>query len=111
MATGDSKEFGPGFYTMSIDSLASGDCALVGANWYSRVVVDTMGLRMRASDVSNQQGGNLPGDPWVVIGPQRPDFMNNARQIAWRLGLGLCRAFASPMLATCIPTDWSVWFP
>lgn len=165
-ATGDAKEFGPGFYTMSPDSFASGDCTLVGTNWFnkpgqtwsvvgfeipkqpnfwgafiseaggrdvadlvfyltnirghvrggavpnaedvaaierinllgkalifpnddSRVRVPGAGGPMNASDVSNLQGANLPGAPWVVIGPQRPPFMNGARQVAWLHGLGL----------------------
>jgi len=164
-ATGDTKEFGAGFYTMSPDSLASGDCDLVGTNWFggsektwsvvgfqipkmpnfwgtflddaagsdvtdlvyylttsrghlrggnspsnldvaaierinlrgkvlifpsddSSVTV-ALGKKMKASEVSNKQGANLPGNPWVVIGPQRPDFMNLARQVVWREGLGL----------------------
>lgn len=167
-ATGDTKEFGPGFYTMSADSLASGDCGLVGAHWFeetkkpwsvlgltilktpnfwryflldaasslyikdlvfylttcrgyprggknptqldiaaieainkrgkalifpdddsTKIVVNTEGKKLSAADVSNSQGALLPGLPWVVIGPQRPEFMKGARQVAWKDGLGL----------------------
>jgi hypothetical protein len=165
-ATGDDKEFGPGFYTMSTDSFASGDCKRVADKWFSKpgqtwsviglqiqkqpnywgaflsdaggndvadlayylthihnhpssgtdvpnatdiAAIERINLRgkvlifpnddsrvrvsssssLSASDVSNTQGANLPGDPWAVIGPQRPDCMLGARQVAWRAGLGL----------------------
>jgi len=43
---------------------------------------------MCASDVQDMQGGNLPGNPWIVIAPQKPNYLK-ARQIVFREGIGL----------------------
>lgn len=63
--------------------------ALIFPSDDSKVAVAMGQAKMCASDVSNQQGANLPGNPWVVCGPQRPPCMLGTRQVVWRYGLGM----------------------
>jgi hypothetical protein len=44
--------------------------------------------RMSAYEVQASQGLKLPGDPWIVIAPQKPEYLS-ARQIVFRDGIGL----------------------
>jgi len=166
-ATGDAKEYGPGFYSMCGQTLAkNGDCFVLGKEWFTKkqndprwsvlafqvpsavtqwllevaggicrgqllhyftrpsgypiggakpdaedlriisylnntgrvlifpddpelkVDVGKNREKMCAAEVQKVQGGNLPGDPWVVIGPQKPEYMT-ARQVAWKYPVGL----------------------
>jgi len=165
-ATGDDKEYGPGFYTMSVATAASGgDAGVLGQEWFTKkqqqpcwsvlvfefasiitgwlmeaagglyrsyllhflmhpagypsgglqptaddiraiehinkrgkvlifpddpnTKVDVGGLgKVCAADVQAMQGANLPGEPWLVIGPQKPVYLS-ARQIVWKAPVGI----------------------
>ncbi len=166
MATGDDKEFGPGFYTMCAKAAeAGGDCYKLGQQWFTSkqenprwsvvafevpppvkrwfllkaggphaatllhylttpsgypsgngvptqtdineieainhrgyVVIFPddpeqkislgRGTKLCAEDVQYAQGVGIPADAWVVIGPQKPEYLS-ARQVVWRDGFGI----------------------